>query len=808
MLAQLEWAAPDPEPGARRRWLRTGWRPEPHPARIGLYEPAEPTRDDVGICCSGGGIRSAAFNLGALQVLQERRILQDSKYVSAVSGGSYMAAAFSMVAKTSRPGDKASEENDSDPGLVTEAAPPFHPGSPEEQYLRNHLGYLAPTDFARIQLALRMLAGLLVNVLFVGLPLFIVGLLVGLAAFKGYGGMSIERAACPQGDDTCDYESVVAAAAWVAIGAVGALGGALAVTGVLWRTRKDLWRVALETWQVRLVVLAFAGLVFLVVVPWIAARAMSYGGGQPSPGEAGARPALAAVSSLAALFAATLGYLRGALRDERAAAAGVARALGRFVSRARQALIATVVMLGGPLLLLMICVLGTLIAVTTLRAEPDASMVGLGPFGEVSSFVAWLVGSVALLGALWTVIDLTTLSLHPFYRRRLCSAFALKRVWVRSDGEVVPAPPDGSGDGRAEARERSYDALVELSKSGVEPGSTGWPMLIVCAAANVSDPGATPPGRSVASFTFSPTAIGGPLTGAARTLRYEQDLPRNRRRDVTLPAAVAMSGAAISPSMGKATYRPMRFLLALANIRLGVWVPNPTYVNRADEATDRNRVSIKYRPRPTHLWREMLGRNRLAGRFLYVSDGGHYDNLGLVELLRRGCRTIYCVDAGGGRTSGALADAIALARTELNVDIAMESEALELAEDVATHRAPRACVRGRVTFPPTRDGDPAVEGTLYYVRSLVPNDAPWQVIAYQESHPVFPHHSTLDQFFDDERFEAYRALGEHVARAAVALERLHAPPPKPPTPSTPAPATDDAATTTAPAPTADPVAGR
>src|SRR5688572_33341177 len=55
-------------------------------------------------------------------------------------------------------------------------------------------------------------------------------------------------------------------------------------------------------------------------------------------------------------------------------------------------------------------------------------------------------------------------------------------------------------------------------------------------------------------------------------------------------------------------------------------------------------------------------------RSLYVSDGGHYDNLGLVELLRRGCRTIYCFDAGGGRTSGALADAIALARTELNVE--------------------------------------------------------------------------------------------------------------------------------------------
>ena len=277
---------------------------------------------------------------------------------------------------------------------MTDEAPPFHPGSPEEQYLRNHLSYLAPTDRARIQLALRMLAGLMVNVLFVGLPLFILGLLVGLGAREAYGGMEINRTTCPRGPATCEFDAVVPTAVWMGIAGVGALAAGLAVTGVMWRTRRDIWRVALETWQVRLLLLAGAGLVLLVAVPWLAEQALDRGDlQQPSSGDAGlSSAAVSAVSSLAALFAAAIGYLRGVVRDDRQAAAGVSRVLGRFATRFRNFLVATVVMLGGPLLLAAICVLGTLVAVTTLPA--DADTLDLGPLGEVTpAFLAWLGGS-------------------------------------------------------------------------------------------------------------------------------------------------------------------------------------------------------------------------------------------------------------------------------------------------------------------------------------------------------------------------------------------------------------------------------
>lgn len=734
----------DERKASRWRWVAIGGRPEPPPGYRGLYErPGSSLKEDVGICCSGGGIRSAAFNLGALQVLQNQGILQSSKYISAVSGGSYIAAAFCMVAKTWDPekhrcpptaGDDA---DDSDPDLVTDKAPPFSTGSPDEQYLRNHLGYLAPDGLARVYLALRMLAGMLVNVVIVGLPVFLVGVLGGWAVDVHYGGLGDEFE-LPKG-------------AWIPVVVVAGLSLAVALLGVLMRLKRDWQRQLLETWQVRLFLVASAGAVALIGVPWLARNAFKVGDAADA-----VKPGSAAVGSMAALALAAYTQVRGHVKDQQKAVKAVQGRMGRFAKPVREALVSLVVILVGPLLLVAICALGVLVGDI---AADVGETVDLGPLGHVTiGLLSWIVGSAALLFVLWVAVDLTSVSLHPFYRRRLASAFALKRV--------------RGVDGKPVARERNFDRIVELSKSGIEPGPCtikSWPMLIVCAAANISDPGATPPGRGVASFTFSPKAIGGPVTGAEKTSVYEK-LRRNRKRDVTLPAAVAMSGAALSPSMGKLTYRPLTFLLGLANIRLGVWVPNPLHVN--DPQSDAP-VDFPRRPRPHYLVKEMLGRNRLEDKFLYVTDGGHYENLGLVELLRRGCRTIYCFDAGGGTTAQALVDAIALARTELDVTIDMECKSDELeatpvsdANDAA-RRAKAVCAVGKITYQPAATGGRAVEGLLIYCRSVVTEDAPWQVRSFQTDDPVFPHHSTMDQFFDDQKFEAYRRLGSYVAATAA-----------------------------------------
>lgn len=715
-------AADEPRWRAALCWLRLGKRVPPRPPFDDLYEDADSGR--TGICCSGGGVRSAAFNLGALQALEAKGELQKSSYLSAVSGGSYIASAFCMVAKTQK---KAGL----DPAVFNkETGLPFAPGTPEERYLRNHLSYLAPDNSAKLYLALRMFAGLMVNVLLIGLPVMIVGLLIGLAMDGPYG-------------EIADGSISVPGTVWVPIVAVFAAAVLAAVVDILWRPPKDDWQTALQTWEVRLAVVAAIAAVALLAVPWLAAVAAhvnnpgkSQGAVNNAASDGVVRSLLTALTSVLALAGAAFAQVRGSVRDHQATIKAVESKLGKFARRARNALVAVIVMLAGPLLLIAVAALGVLVSV-------DSADKG----------VTVLIVAVAALALMWLWVDLTTVSLHPFYRRRLASAFALRRV------------------GPDDAEERSFDDLVRLSDTEV---GGDWPTLIVCAAANVSDPGATPPGRGVASFTFSPAAIGGPLTGASRTDDYES-LARNRCRDVTLPAAVAMSGAAVSPSMGKMTYRPLTFLLALANIRLGVWVLNPRRINESTGALATGRNLLRHRPRPQYLWKELFGRNRLEDKFLYVTDGGHYENLGLVELLRRGCGTVYCFDAGGGNTSKALGDAIALARTELNVEIQMLPTAMELAEDPQTRLSKVVCAEGKILYPPVEDRAP-VTGKLFYVRSVVSDETPWDLRSYQVEDGVFPHDSTFDQFLTDQKFEAYRRLGHCGADAAMVL--AHPPQPE------------------------------
>jgi len=178
---------------------------------------------------------------------------------------------------------------------------------------------------------------------------------------------------------------------------------------------------------------------------------------------------------------------------------------------------------------------------------------------------------------------------------------------------------------------------------------------------------------------FSVPDIGGPLVGSWPAATYEDVLSKmvHLRRSVTLPAAIAMSGAALSPEMGRMTRAPLRFLLTMFNIRLGVWIPNP---NRLAEFELRNGSGWRrlwMRPRVKYLLSEMIGRNRLESKFLYVTDGGHYENLGLVELIRRRCRYIWCVDASGESQDGfsTIAGAVALAFNELGIRIDIDPEA-------------------------------------------------------------------------------------------------------------------------------------
>src|SRR5262249_39999388 len=140
--------------------------------------------------------------------------------------------------------------------------------------------------------------------------------------------------------------------------------------------------------------------------------------------------------------------------------------------------------------------------------------------------------------------------------------------------------------------------------------SRNWPELLICATANASNPGLTPPKLAVFGFVFSPTEIGGHLTGYVPMADYEKII-RHRRgfqtkrsvgtmRDVSPLAAVSISGAAVSPTMGRMTRPAYRMLLTMFNLRLGVWLPNPDRVRR-------DQWNPRWRVYPHYLIREMFG---------------------------------------------------------------------------------------------------------------------------------------------------------------------------------------------------------
>lgn len=753
-------------------WILCRSAPEPAPSQRGLVEDAE--EDKLGICCSGGGIRSAAFCLGALQELEEEGELRRASYLAAVSGGSYIAAAISMVAKT----NEGDSEEDSDPTLFGRVGP-FEHGSPEEQYLRNRASYLAPTLMDKLYLGWRVVLGLLVNLAFISLPLIALALI--FAGFVLAPFLPELAGPCTHNMGVCAKHAQLNLPAGFVLAPVLSLGlGVLSgLASMLPRWHHEGVERFFSFWSVRLLILAAALALFLVALPYLIELMREQG--HNSANSIAVHRAREIGGATLALLAGVLVQL-GHIVNSKSAQEDLSRARKLFAKlgkAARQFVTYAAAAVVGPLLLFGIFVLAAGAAMPETRTDGhvDMAVVGVG------------LAVLAAFGLIYEYADLTTWSLNPYYKRRLSTAFALKRVRVDAkclaeDGGRFELRSQAAEDDVGIAVERDFDKPIPISQTALLGGEgKEWPTLLICAAANVSDSAATPPGRAVTSFTFSAETVGGPLVGAVGMEEMEtvfDDVKKQgRRRDLTLPAAMAMSGAAISPSMGKMTRRPLTFLMALANIRLGVWVPNPRWIEqlkRDEHLRERNA-----RPRPLYLLWELLGLNRIGAKYLYITDGGHYENLGLVELLRRGCTKVYCLDASGvghdGAEFGALGEAIALARSELGVEIEFdpareEKDPTQLLPAGADQFAKRDVVSATITYPKRPDGSRPADGTLVYVRNTMTDAAPWDVRAHHETDHRFPNDPTIDQLYTDQKFEAYRVLG---ARAGVnAVKRMEA----------------------------------
>ena len=152
----------------------------------------------------------------------------------------------------------------------------------------------------------------------------------------------------------------------------------------------------------------------------------------------------------------------------------------------------------------------------------------------------------------------------------------------------------------------------------------------------------------------------------------------------------------------------------------------------------------------------MTGRIDGKSDYVNLTDGGHLENLGVYELLRRQCKFIIACDAEADpdRKFGSLARAIRFARIDWGIQI--DIDVTDLGKD-AHGQSLKGYALGRIRYP-----DNAVGYLLYIKSSLLGNENRY-VKTYAAVNPAFPHESTGDQFFSEAQFEAYRSLGHKIA---------------------------------------------
>ena len=229
---------------------------------------------------------------------------------------------------------------------------------------------------------------------------------------------------------------------------------------------------------------------------------------------------------------------------------------------------------------------------------------------------------------------------------------------------------------------------------------------------------------------------------------------------------MAVSGAAASANMGASTIKPLIFSLAALNVRLGYWVPNPRYI----EAW-KGRPPWLTRVGPIYFALETFGLLSERTKNVYLTDGGHFDNLGIYELLKRRCRLIIAVDAEADPQMN-FASFVRLqryARIDLGVRIDLPWDVLRRRTLATTSDPPQGseeaarCCGPHVAVGHIEYGEHE-SGVLIYLKSSLSGDESDIIRDYKRRYAEFPHETTLDQFFSEEQFEVYRALGFHVAK--------------------------------------------
>ncbi len=700
----------------------------------------------VGLALSGGGVRSAAFCLGALQALDEARVLDRVDYLSTVSGGGYIGCSLSAGLEATR-------------GEFPFKIDRFEDETPSTQHIRDHSNYLFPRGAIDVlRNASIYVRGLAANFILI-MPFLLIAAALTIFWVRSPEHLMEIRPLSITG--ILAMALVVVTIGWALIRSTGGFQRKIEAPSA--------WTSTFGTFVLVLSLIAFIELQ-PVALKGLVEHASK---GAVEHRDGGFAEALFkwfsewinAIVAFLAPMAAVVGFL--------------GHKLGEFLKSSKESSSLTTQM-AGYAAKAAIYLAAAAVPIVVWAVYLNLSYWGICVGSTQCSAPAWLEAAASarlgvhpaaklylLVAALFLVLTLflrpNANSLHPLYRDRLGKAFLFE-------------PQDSL---------KRHAGLERLNKRLSWLSGRYGPYHLINTALNIQNSKvANKRGRNADFFLLSQCFIGSETTGYVATEKIE-DIARG----FDLATAMSVSGAAASSNMGSQSIKPLTPTLALMNIRLGYWLRNPNWFGRVEAsgaagnsgpvagiAPKRGVFSLRRRNVLANYYflAEMFGKLNEHRKSVYLSDGGHIENLGIYELLKRRCRVIIVVDAEADPelAFGSFNTLVRYARIDLGVEIELPwaqittvsrktGRTIDEQGDTEKLHGPH-CAIGRISYP-TRENDDVTHrgGVLVYIKSSLTGDENDYVFHYKRRYSRFPHETTVDQMFSEEQFEAYRALGYH-----------------------------------------------
>ncbi len=476
----------------------------------------------VGLCFSGGGIRSATFNLGLVQSMAKTGVFKLCDYLSTISGGSYIGSCISSL--LSREGSKTHGKE----------FPFYFAGGDKEKksvrHLRNHSNFLTP-HMGLFSLDTWYMVAILVR----GMALNFTILLSFLTAVLSG---SVLAFVLPHWDREP------------------------------WKHFKDE-----NSWfcpdgyffhiTIILVLLTFSIFIYPFITKWKYSFKIRkcYGTGQ-----------VYIIWALLAIL--TIKLLPPAVQYMETWVNGIiggasfASLFGIFKYsdkvKANKNILKKLIPVVIPIFLvgIAIYIMGEWLVPKNSSMKNGVDLQVIGALEAWRCKVWWIFsGSGVLFFLFGFVININRISLHNFYKDRITETYIFKS----RDHKKTTENPDNEED---------KDAFVyddELLLKNLHKEGNGAPYHLINSTLNLTgENDLNLCGRKSDMFIFSKKYCGSDITKYRKTDQFRKD-------DVTLCRAATVSGAAISPQSGSSTVSSISFLMTLMNARVGYWMPNPKY---------------------------------------------------------------------------------------------------------------------------------------------------------------------------------------------------------------------------------------